>query len=81
MPGMIVWPARSTCRAPAGIGTAARGPTARIRLPSTMITPSSITPPSAPAMVMIRAPTKAVTPSGRSAVAVTASETPDCGVL
>jgi hypothetical protein len=40
-------------------------PTAAMRLPSMTITPLSITPPSALAMVTILAPTSATVPSGR----------------
>ena len=44
-PGMMVLPATSTWRAPAGMVTEPRGPTARMRLPSIRITPSSMMPP------------------------------------
>jgi hypothetical protein len=76
---MIVLPLKSTTRAPAGIATEARGPTARIRLPSIRMTPSSTMPPSALAMVTTRAPTRAVRPVGMSAGTVIESEVPAVG--
>jgi len=61
---MIVLPVTSTVRASAGIATAPRGPTAAMRLPSTTITPSLRI--WSPFMVTMRAPTRAIFPSGAS---------------
>ena len=65
MPGMIVLPRASICFAAAGI--AIPRPTPVIRLPSTTTVPFSMVSPDA---VMIRAPTKAIAPSGASDAAL-----------
>ena len=78
-PGMMVLPAMSTVRAPAGIETSPLRPTAVMRLRVTTMTPSSMMPPSALAMVTIRAPVSATTPDGRSAATSRASDTPVVG--
>jgi hypothetical protein len=61
---------------PAGSVVAASGPTETIRSPRITITPLSITPPSGPAMVTIRAPVRAIVPVGLSAATSIASDTP-----
>ena len=76
---MMVLPATSTVLAPAGIATSPRLPTATMRLSRTTMTPSSITPPSAFALVTIRAPLSATGPRGRSAATSRARETPVVG--
>ena len=65
---MMVLPAMSMTGTPAGTGVLEAGPMASIRLPSTMMTPFSIT--SVPFMVISRAPVRAMRPSGLSAWAL-----------
>jgi hypothetical protein len=76
---MIVLPATSTVFAPAGMLTWERGPTSTMRSPRTTMTPSSMIPPSAPAMVTIRAPVRATVPEGRSAATSIDSDSPAVG--
>ena len=68
MPGKIVLPVASTSRAPAGMATLPRLPTATMRSPCTTTTPSSITSCAllASRMVTTRPPVKAKVSVGRS---------------
>ena len=63
-PGRIVLPATSISRAPAGIATDPRGPTAAMRLSVTMTSAFSIT--SSPFIVITRAPRSTTVPRGVS---------------
>ena len=78
---MMVFPARSTTLASAGMATPARGPIAVIRSPLMTMTPSSITPPSRVAMVRIRAPVSASVAVGLSAATSIDSDRPEVGGL
>ena len=64
---MIVLPATSMRRAPAGTLTDPSGPTATMRLRSTTMVPRSITPrPGCAFIGTMRAPTSAIVPLGVS---------------